>query len=864
MFVNLRNWIVHRPRRTAAGLILIVLVTFGAIWGILMAGRAEDLAVEMRNAGSSAETALASADPATVAEVSGVLDSSMRSARELDEDLWPLRLAGAVVGWIPVLGDNVMAVPYLVDRLNDDLVAAVALIDAAEVLVTAYVELPATDAGLIDTLNALPTDAEIADAVRLISEAKLALTEADNTASEMDSGRLIQRLERASEELGAQEARLREVVEWAGLAAESLAALARLGDISLPLVEFLDGDNSTGAALGRDALSAMTDLEVTAQEAHLAMASTNAITPSGISNSEVGDVLADFETLLGGLVKVAKAGALTWAAVSPALDEMESSPGGLIGEGTSILIALELLKEQEPGFLEARLTLESVAPELRQGKFRTQSGVSTARTLSDASVELAHAVGFLSDFPEIGAQVLGSDGPKRYLVLGQTSDELRGSGGFVSGAWVVTFNNGQMSDIEYHDIVSVDDRSNLASYPLPPELLAQHMDAPVWLVRDAMWSPEYPAAARTAAEIFKLGQGGPEVDGVIALTQWAFVGLVEALGTINTDRREITAEELLPVLEEGTDAEGRAFVDKVFRSVLDELRSPGMNVRLFGIARAASKMLNKKDALVYMSDPALQDVIARSGWDGSLGRPDGDRIAIIDSNIGWNKADRNIRRSFEYHVALHPSGPMEARLDLSYRNVSDPAGRGCDAQTPIHGLSYAELKESCYWNLLRVYLPDGGTLVSSDPLTVPAKSVYALVAAGLSGDDSVNIGVGPGGKFISGLLVVPPGETVSTGFNIIVPAGALVSDEDVLTYRLSLTAQSGVLGRDALINLEIPEGYEYVGSSHEPSSLEDTAVEFTLELETDTIVEITMRPTPTAAGNRIDADPTGLRTVSLR
>ncbi len=384
MFVNLRNWIVHRPRRTAAGLILIVLVTFGAIWGILMAGRAEDLAVEMRNAGSSAETALASADPATVAEVSGVLDSSMRSARELDEDLWPLRLAGAVVGWIPVLGDNVMAVPYLVDRLNDDLVAAVALIDAAEVLVTAYVELPATDAGLIDTLNALPTDAEIADAVRLISEAKLALTEADNTASEMDSGRLIQRLERASEELGAQEARLREVVEWAGLAAESLAALARLGDISLPLVEFLDGDNSTGAALGRDALSAMTDLEVTAQEAHLAMASTNAITPSGISNSEVGDVLADFETLLGGLVKVAKAGALTWAAVSPALDEMESSPGGLIGEGTSILIALELLKEQEPGFLEARLTLESVAPELRQGKFRTQSGVSTARTLSYA------------------------------------------------------------------------------------------------------------------------------------------------------------------------------------------------------------------------------------------------------------------------------------------------------------------------------------------------------------------------------------------------------------------------------------------------------------------------------------------------
>jgi len=841
MFKNVRSWIARRPRRSAAGVIFIVLVSAGIIWGIWMAGRAEDLAAEMSSAGSSVETALTDADTDTVAEISVVLDSSARSALELDSDLWPLRMAGVGVSWIPIVGDNVTAVPDLVDRLNADLIAAVALVDAAEILIAAYVELPAGDAGLIDTLNALPTDAEIEDAVRLITEAKLALTEADNTASGMNSGHLIHRLESASEELGDQETRLREVVEWAGLAAESLAALARLGDVSLPLIGILGGDNSTGAAVGREALSAMPDLENAALDAQLAMASTNAIMPSGISGSQVGDVLVDFETLLGVLVKVSKAGAVTWAAVSPALDEMESSQGGLIGEGTSILTALELLKEQKPGFQEARLILESIAPELRQEKFRSRSGVSTARTLSDASVELAHAVGFLSDFPEIGTQALGSNGPKRYLVLAQTSDELRGSGGFVSGAWVTTFNDGQMSDIEYHDIVAVDDLSNLAAYPLPPELLAQHMDAPVWLLRDAMWSPEYPAAARAAAEIFELGQGGPEVDGVIALTQWAIVGLVEALGTINTDVGETTAEELLPVIEEGTDAEGRVFMDSMFRSVLDEFRSPGVNDRLFGIARAASKMLSRKDALVYMSDPVLQDVIARSGWDGSLGRPAGDRIAVIDSNIGWNKVDRNIERSFEYRVSIRSDGPMEGRLELTYHNRSDPDSRGCDIQAALHGLSYTELKESCYWNLVRVYMPDGGTLVSSDPLPIPTASVYARVAAGLPGDDSVNIGVDSGGQFISGLLVVPPAESVVTGFNLIIPEGAIISDGDMLTYRLSLTAQAGVLGRGAEVSLELPSGYEYVGSSHEPRSVEETKLEFVMRLESDTILEVLMR-----------------------
>ena len=98
MFKNVRSWIARRPRRSAAGVIFIVLVSAGIIWGIWMAGRAEDLAAEMSSAGSSVETALTDADTDTVAEISVVLDSSARSALELDSDLWPLRMAGVGVG----------------------------------------------------------------------------------------------------------------------------------------------------------------------------------------------------------------------------------------------------------------------------------------------------------------------------------------------------------------------------------------------------------------------------------------------------------------------------------------------------------------------------------------------------------------------------------------------------------------------------------------------------------------------------------------------------------------------------------------------------------------------------------------------
>jgi len=421
-----------------------------------------------------------------------------------------------------------------------------------------------------------------------------------------------------------------------------------------------------------------------------------------------------------------------------------------------------------------------------------------------------------------------------------------------------------MSGIEYHDIVEVDDRSRLALYPLPPELLAQHMDAPVWLLRDATWSPEYPAAARTAAEIFELGQGGSQLDGVIALTEWAIVGLVEALGTVNTERGAINSEELLSTLEVGTDEEGRAFVDTLFHGVLEELRTPGVNDQLFGIARAASEMLNRKDVLVYMTDPARQDVVSRSGWDGSLGRPEGDWIAVIDSNIGWNKVDRNIERSFEYDVVIRPSGQSEARLILTYHNKSDPGSGKCDVQAPVHDLSYAEMKQSCYWNLFRVYVPDGGFLVANDPLPIPEQSVFARVGAGFPGEDSVDVGVGPGGKFVSGLIVVPPGGSASARFDLMTPSTALIEDGETLTYRLALSAQSGALGRDAVIRLVLPSEYELLGSSHAPTEVSGNVVKFAFRIESDMTLEVTMQRSRVVAGYRFGGMSTDQPRVSVK
>ena len=58
------------------------------------------------------------------------------------------------------------------------------------------------------------------------------------------------------------------------------------------------------------------------------------------------------------------------------------------------------------------------------------------------------------------------------------------------------------------------------------------MFARVWLLRDVSWEPDFPTTARTAADMFRVGQR-LEVDGVVAINQWTLLDIIEALGGIS-------------------------------------------------------------------------------------------------------------------------------------------------------------------------------------------------------------------------------------------------------------------------------------------------------------------------------------------
>ena len=65
--------------------------------------------------------------------------------------------------------------------------------------------------------------------------------------------------------------------------------------------------------------------------------------------------------------------------------------------------------------------------------------------------------------------LLGNDQAQSYLVLAQNRDELRGTGGFISGIGLLTIQDGKIMQFDLGDSYLVDDFSK--AYPKPPEPL---------------------------------------------------------------------------------------------------------------------------------------------------------------------------------------------------------------------------------------------------------------------------------------------------------------------------------------------------------------------------------------------------------
>ena len=503
------------------------------------------------------------------------------------------------------------------------------------------------------------------------------------------------------------------------------------------------------------------------------------------------------------------------------------------------------LFQNEQVIIDILAILEKNQAKLYKSAELIDTGIQGLELAEDSQLiqlqELAAVFRFIADFSLILPEALGMEEAKRYLVLGQTADELRPVGGYVSTIWVLTVYKGELINVDYKDTVAVDDLNHMNLYPTAALPLRQHMQTCCLLMRDVSWEPDFPSVARMAEEIYFLGQG-EQVDGVIAVNQWTLQAIVEFLGGLRISGLDVVIqpEEFQTFLRERTDVKGRGYSKLLLTSLIDQLEAGTAGADVKRMADLVQKMLDTKLVMLYFDDHAAQEIVESMGWAGAIAEVSGDYLAVFDSNVGWSKVDGNIMRRWVYEVALDVEVASKASLTLDYVNKSGPTATGCEEQwMASRGSTYEEITHACYWHYFRIYVPHGSRIVYADPMPLPEGAIFAVQGGGMPGGDTINQFAAYSKTGIGGLMVVPPGDDYSAEFLYQLPTSAVTEvAENRYLYRLTMQSQAGVMQTDRQITINLPQDHTAVSWVPAPTVLTQDSATWVMTHLQDATIEV--------------------------
>lgn len=524
----------------------------------------------------------------------------------------------------------------------------------------------------------------------------------------------------------------------------------------------------------------------------------------------IGPYLAQVDPLLVYSANISEAANLAYKALFPLLELIQSGTTTadftprfykILDEGQSSLM------QAAQALNEADLARDDIDPSLLPNDY----GKIFAR-LDENFDELLNASNTLAVMPDL----LGAPGyPRNYLLLAQNRDELRATGGFISGIGLLTVAGGEILSLEIGDSYLVDDFSK--NYPLPPEPLQQFMLAGSWLPRDANWSPDFPTAARKAQALYTLSTDQP-TDGVVAFDQEAVKTLVGIFGPlqlvdfpdpISIENIEVVMQQAWEPPDGTLDQEWwehrKDFMPQLVNEILDKIMGAHEIEKIILLGRELLSAVKSGHILIYLNHDDAQSALVKAGLDNGIHTGDGDYLYLVDSNIGFNKTDAVIYRAVSYFVDLSDPQKIPAMLITRYTHTVQQESI-CEHRSSYGSGVYKDMQIRCYWDFWRVYTLPDTAVINANHTPVPGEWL-------LSGEDwpgGISIESGEGNtRVISGLFVLPTAVSQDISVQFLLPSRILRPLGDgQLEYTLRILKQAGLNHLPMVLQVKPPQGYQ--------------------------------------------------------
>ena len=427
-------------------------------------------------------------------------------------------------------------------------------------------------------------------------------------------------------------------------------------------------------------------------------------------------------------------------------------------------------------------------------------------------------------------RVLGGQeyGPQTYLVLLQNEDEIRATGGYITSVGIVSVDNAKVSSVSVVDAYDVDDPEKTAH--TPPWQLSKYMRTGFWYIRDANWSPDFPTTADWVERMYVYHKSHA-VDGVIAIDQEAIRILLKAIGPVEIagTSQSISADDIIQYMRDAKSSAVDAtpsnsyeqhrkdFLQPLASALLEKLEDPALSIT--DLAKAVIDALDSRHILIQLDDPDVSAILSNRGWNGAV-KPDlGDFLMVVDSNLGFNKANAVVEEAIRYEIDLTDFENPVGRLSITHTNsaLGDP---GCNHMAYYNLSDYSELINRCYWDYLRVYTIEETELLGANPHQVPGEWMLRGDSIPAQVDDLSNNYIMPERipdvRVFGTLFVVPKGETLVTRFDFRLPSSIMTkSDEGFLVYGLKVQKQPGTKAHTLELTAKLPVGFELVEANPE-------------------------------------------------
>ncbi|HRY82091.1 MAG TPA: DUF4012 domain-containing protein [Candidatus Moranbacteria bacterium] len=313
----------------------------------------------------------------------------------------------------------------------------------------------------------------------------------------------------------------------------------------------------------------------------------------------------------------------------------------------------------------------------------------------------------LLDQERILVDILGGNGPRKYLFLFQNNQEMRATGGFIGSYGMLDIFNGRVRKFFIDGIFNPD--GQLKEKIVPPTPIQKISAA--WSLHDSNWFPDFPVSAEKASSFYEK-TGGPTVDGVIAMTPTVMQKLLEITGPIEMPEYDVIVdkdnfvEKIQYEVEVDYDKElnqPKKILSDLAPKVLDKIFNSNNFSDISKTANILLESLNEKQILIYSKNFEIEKILSKNGWSGEILDTPKDYVSVINTNINGFKTDGIVDENITHEASIQEDGTIIDTLTITRHH------NGGDSQFDWWNKVNA--------NYMRVYVPKGSRLISVEGQT---------------------------------------------------------------------------------------------------------------------------------------------------